>query len=109
MVSEDLLTNAGYLRTRCAEVCDWSCPECGSATGEPAANGAHCPACLRAVWPNGRCPRCEERVVPGPSGERSCGSVAAYRSRGLIAFRPSEPLWEYVETGEPVHEMPSLR
>jgi Flp pilus assembly protein TadD len=102
MISKDLLVTAGYLRNRCAEAGNWHCPECGSSTREPGANGAECPACIRSVWPSGLCSRCQEPVPAGAVGERTCASQAAYESRGTIAFGPSEPLWEYLAPGHPV-------
>jgi hypothetical protein len=101
-IAANLLVAAGYLRDRCAEVCDWCCPDCGTATSEPSPNGAHCPACVRSVWPSGRCSRCQEPIASETPGERPCRSVAAYGTRGRIAFRPAEQLWEYLEIGHSV-------
>jgi hypothetical protein len=102
MIPERLLVQAGFLKDRCDAAADWHCPECGTSTSAAGRDGAECHTCLRQVLPVGQCARCTRTLPAGESvGARTCQSIAAYREKGLVAFRPAEPIWRYRATGEP--------
>lgn len=99
--SESSLLAAGFLRQRCNEPVDFSCPGCGTIFSAVAlmdfANGILCNVCGKTVFePLAGCARCKGTLPPLKAfGERECQSIAVFRASGLAAFAPAEPLWEF--------------
>ncbi len=101
---ESALITAGFLRERCAELMELSCPTCGSrfhdSSNTDFTNGHPCPVCNELVFqPLTKCTRCKERLASLAAGERPCLSVQAYRACvGVIAFAPEETIWSFKRT-----------
>ena len=105
MIPEGALSAAGFLRERCVEGLQHTCPGCGTEMlGVPSSqwsNGVVCPTCSEVVLkPLISCARCKQ-ALPGDlaAGERGCLSIKAYREKGAVpAFGPSEPIWAFRQT-----------
>ena len=102
MHPESALIAAGFLRRRCREPVEFSCPVCATLLPEmpPSgwANGLDCPTCgPRNEQPLATCVRCREKTPTFASGdERECLSVQAYRKGATApAFAPAEAIWAF--------------